>query len=95
MSLHLVFQIQRPPVKILAAEAQVLGHLGGGLVLAAHAGVHQQEAVGVVVGQPGTRGRVLLAVMDGNFVRVMSWYDNEWGFSNRMSDTAVQMAKFL
>src|ERR1700720_1360447 len=28
-------------------------------------------------------------VMDGTFVRVMSWYDNEWGFSNRMADTAV------
>ncbi len=34
-------------------------------------------------------------VMEGNFVRVMSWYDNEWGFSNRMADTAVAMAKFL
>ncbi len=32
-------------------------------------------------------------VMDGNLVRVLSWYDNEWGFSNRMSDTAVAMAK--
>jgi glyceraldehyde 3-phosphate dehydrogenase len=32
-------------------------------------------------------------VMDGKFVRVLSWYDNEWGFSNRMSDTAVAMAK--
>ena len=32
-------------------------------------------------------------VMDGTFVRVMSWYDNEWGFSNRMADTAVAMAK--
>ncbi len=31
-------------------------------------------------------------VIDGNFVRVMSWYDNEWGFSNRMLDTAVKMA---
>ncbi|WP_102957566.1 type I glyceraldehyde-3-phosphate dehydrogenase [Mangrovicella endophytica] len=31
-------------------------------------------------------------VMDGNFVRILSWYDNEWGFSNRMSDTAVAMA---
>lgn len=31
-------------------------------------------------------------VIDGTFVRVMSWYDNEWGFSNRMSDTAVVMA---
>lgn len=31
-------------------------------------------------------------VIDGNFARVMSWYDNEWGFSCRMSDTAVKMA---
>ncbi len=31
-------------------------------------------------------------VIDGNFVRVMSWYDNEWGFSCRMADTAVAMA---
>jgi len=30
-------------------------------------------------------------VMEGNFVRVLSWYDNEWGFANRMSDTAVAM----
>ena len=32
-------------------------------------------------------------VIDGTLVRVMSWYDNEWGFSNRMSDTACVMAK--
>jgi len=32
-------------------------------------------------------------VIDGSFVRVMSWYDNEWGFSNRMADTAVAMGK--
>ena len=32
-------------------------------------------------------------VIGGTFVRVMSWYDNEWGFSNRMSDTAVAMMK--
>ncbi|CAK0772051.1 glyceraldehyde-3-phosphate dehydrogenase A [Azospirillaceae bacterium] len=31
-------------------------------------------------------------VIEGNFVRVMTWYDNEWGFSTRMSDTAVAMA---
>jgi len=30
-------------------------------------------------------------VMDGDFVRILTWYDNEWGFSNRMSDTAVAM----
>ncbi|GGG35111.1 type I glyceraldehyde-3-phosphate dehydrogenase [Chelatococcus composti] len=34
-------------------------------------------------------------VMDGTLVRVMSWYDNEWGFSNRMADTAVAMGKLL
>ena len=34
-------------------------------------------------------------VMDGNLVSVMSWYDNEWGFSNRMADTAVAMGKLI
>jgi len=34
-------------------------------------------------------------VMDGNFVSVLSWYDNEWGFSTRMSDTAVAWAKLI
>jgi glyceraldehyde 3-phosphate dehydrogenase len=34
-------------------------------------------------------------VMDGTLVRVLSWYDNEWGFSNRMSDTAVAMGKLV
>jgi glyceraldehyde 3-phosphate dehydrogenase len=32
-------------------------------------------------------------VMDGTFVRVLSWYDNEWGFSNRMGDTAIAMSQ--
>jgi glyceraldehyde 3-phosphate dehydrogenase len=34
-------------------------------------------------------------VMDGTLVSVLSWYDNEWGFSNRMADTAVAMAKLI
>ena len=34
-------------------------------------------------------------VIDGSLIRVMSWYDNEWGFSNRMGDTAVAMGKLL
>jgi glyceraldehyde 3-phosphate dehydrogenase len=34
-------------------------------------------------------------VMDGTLVRILSWYDNEWGFSNRMADTAVAIAKTL
>ncbi len=35
------------------------------------------------------------AVIDGKLVRVLSWYDNEWGFSNRMIDTSGVVAKFL
>jgi glyceraldehyde 3-phosphate dehydrogenase len=34
-------------------------------------------------------------VLEGTLVRVMSWYDNEWGFSNRMADTAVAMGKLI
>ncbi|MGB7317722.1 MAG: type I glyceraldehyde-3-phosphate dehydrogenase [Planktotalea sp.] len=34
-------------------------------------------------------------VMDGNLCRILAWYDNEWGFSNRMADTAIVMGKFL
>jgi glyceraldehyde 3-phosphate dehydrogenase len=34
-------------------------------------------------------------VMDGTMCRVLSWYDNEWGFSNRMLDTAAEMGKHL
>jgi len=34
-------------------------------------------------------------VQGGNLVRVLSWYDNEWGFSNRMADTAVAMSKLI
>ncbi len=34
-------------------------------------------------------------VIEGQLVRVLSWYDNEWGFATRMADTALVMAKFL
>lgn len=34
-------------------------------------------------------------VTDGTLVRVLSWYDNEWGFATRMSDTALEMARYL
>ena len=34
-------------------------------------------------------------VIDGRLARVLTWYDNEWGFSTRMADTALHMAKFL
>jgi glyceraldehyde 3-phosphate dehydrogenase len=35
------------------------------------------------------------AVLEGKLVRVVSWYDNEWGFSNRMVDTAMAMARLI
>ena len=34
-------------------------------------------------------------VLEGTFVRILTWYDNEWGFSNRMGDTAVAMGKLI
>jgi glyceraldehyde 3-phosphate dehydrogenase len=34
-------------------------------------------------------------VLEGTFVRVVAWYDNEWGYSNRMADTAVAMGKLV
>ncbi|MDX5595431.1 type I glyceraldehyde-3-phosphate dehydrogenase [Pseudovibrio sp. SPO723] len=34
-------------------------------------------------------------VMEGKMVRILTWYDNEWGFSNRMADTAIAMAKLI
>ncbi|MEQ8749356.1 MAG: type I glyceraldehyde-3-phosphate dehydrogenase [Amphiplicatus sp.] len=34
-------------------------------------------------------------IVDGGLVRILTWYDNEWGFSTRMSDIAIEMAQFL
>jgi glyceraldehyde 3-phosphate dehydrogenase len=34
-------------------------------------------------------------VVEGQLARILTWYDNEWGFSTRMADTALAMAKFL
>ena len=48
---------------------------------------HDPHSSSVVLGET--------VVMGENMVRVLSWYDNEWGFSNRMLDTAAAMAKFL
>ena len=55
------------------------------------------KAAGSYNGDPrsSTVDSLETAVIDGKLVRVLSWYDNEWGFSNRMIDTAGVMAKFL
>ena len=34
-------------------------------------------------------------VLEGNLVRILAWYDNEWGFSNRMADTAIALGKLI
>ena len=34
-------------------------------------------------------------VVKEKFSRILSWYDNEWGFSNRMCDTSIQISKFI
>jgi glyceraldehyde 3-phosphate dehydrogenase len=34
-------------------------------------------------------------VVKGKLSRILSWYDNEWGFSNRMCDTAIQIARLI
>ncbi len=34
-------------------------------------------------------------ILEGNLVRILAWYDNEWGFSNRMADTAIALGKFI
>jgi glyceraldehyde 3-phosphate dehydrogenase len=55
------------------------------------AGLHrlQPRAASSTVALPQTQ------VIDGGLGRVLSWYDNEWGFSTRMSDTALAMAKLF
>ena len=34
-------------------------------------------------------------ILEGKLVRILTWYDNEWGFSTRMTDTALEMARHL
>ena len=61
----------------------------------------QRPAVGAVMAFKPYRSMQLghvatvAKVIDKRLVRVLAWYDNEWGFSNRMSDTAVALGKLL
>ncbi len=47
------------------------------------------------VGASSTLATPQTQVIDGRLARVLSWYDNEWGFSTRMADTALAMGKLL
>ena len=91
-------------LKIVAKRETTKDEINAGLVRAA-----SQELKGVlgVTDQPNVssdfnhdpRSSIFhldqTKVMDGTLVRVLSWYDNEWGFSNRMADTAVAMGKLI
>ena len=59
--------------------------------------MHSRSAALVIVG--ANSAPIFLSLihilMDGTMVRILSWYDNEWGFSNRMADTAVAMGKLI
>jgi glyceraldehyde 3-phosphate dehydrogenase len=48
-----------------------------------------------IVGNPASSvfDALSTTVLDGNFVKVISWYDNEWGYSNRLADMVMHVAK--
>jgi glyceraldehyde 3-phosphate dehydrogenase len=91
-------------LKIVAKRATSVAEINGAMQRAA-----EQQLKGILgtTDQPNVsvdfnhdpRSSVLhldhTKVIGGNLVRVMSWYDNEWGFSNRMVDTAVAMGKLI
>jgi glyceraldehyde 3-phosphate dehydrogenase len=72
-----------------------------------HAAAHELKGILGVTGEPlvstdfnhnpmsATFDLTQTQIVDGRLVRVLAWYDNEWGFSNRMADTAAAMAKVL
>lgn len=73
---------------VAAAEGPMKGVLG----------VTKEALVSTDINHIAASSTVALAqtqVIEGKLVRVLSWYDNEWGFATRMSDTALEMAKFL
>ena len=97
---------RQPDRPDLHAEAR---HLGRGGQRRAQGGVRERPAAGILAytDEPlvsidfnhnpatSTVDSLETAVLEGKLVRVVSWYDNEWGFSNRMVDTAGAMAKLL
>ncbi len=75
-----------------ALSAAANGHLKGVL------GVTEEPLVSIDFNHVAASSTVALnqtQVIEGQLARVLAWYDNEWGFSTRMADTALAMAKFL
>jgi glyceraldehyde 3-phosphate dehydrogenase len=92
-------------LKFLAKRATSIDEINQAIIAAAASGplkgilevVHDKLVSVDFNHQPASSSFALdqTKVMDGNFVSIMTWYDNEWGFSNRMGDTAVAMGKLL
>ena len=92
-------------LKFLAGRATTVEEINKAIIAAAASGplkgilevVHDKLVSVDFNHQPASSSFALdqTKVMDGTFVSVMSWYDNEWGFSSRMADTAVAMGKLI
>jgi len=74
---------------LLDFRPQVAGQLQLQVIAYRGSTVSLPATITVTVDAPLTK------VLDGTLVKVCAWYDNEWGFSNRMADTAVHMAKLI
>ncbi len=91
--------------KFIAARPTTAAAVNAAIVEAASAGNSPLKGILAVNDQPlvssdfnhdpasSTFDLKQTQVIDGRLVRVLAWYDNEWGFSNRMADTAVAMGK--
>jgi glyceraldehyde 3-phosphate dehydrogenase len=91
-------------LKIVAKRATTAAEVNDAMKAAAHGalkgilGVTDQPNVSIDFNHDSHSSTFHLdqtKVIEGTLVRVLSWYDNEWGFSNRMSDTAVAMSKLI
>ena len=61
-------------------------------------GIFDSTGAGVmsgILGDPVTRAAHVKNIVDGKLARVLTWYDNEWGFATRMADTALVMSKLI
>ena len=65
------------------------------LLIAAPAALAQPPAVSVYPSPNTSSALPQTQIIEGQLGRVLSWYDNEWGFSTRMSDTAIAMSKLI
>ena len=78
---------------LAAKDGPALGVLGPAAVGDILEAVCQQVVLGLLSPASSTCEESQTKVLGGTLVKVLSWYDNEWGFSNRTLDTSLAMAK--